>query len=258
VLSLPLLVLAWGLGLNLSLGRLAWPSSGAVDNGAACAVLAGLADRLARGEVSLRRTAATLAFFTGEEANMQGSAAYVRSRAWPLPVVAVNLEVLGQDGGYIYWERDGRGFWPLPTAAAVTAALAEAVREVTGELPQPAGPVNSDAASFLAAGIPTAVLGTRDRVLGLGGFHRPTEPGSHGAAAGGSRNPSALRPARRRRRMGRRPPPLHVAADCGLPAGGQPHGRQHSLSQVLGRDAWRFDGPLPIRGRKAVGQCLAS
>ena len=40
VLSLPLLFLAWGLGLNLALGRLVQPSSGAVDNGAAFAVLA--------------------------------------------------------------------------------------------------------------------------------------------------------------------------------------------------------------------------
>ncbi len=138
-------------------------------------MLTGLAERLARREVALSRTAVTLAFFTGEEANMQGSAACVRSRAWPLPAIAVNLEVLGQGGGYVYWERGGVGFRPLPTAAAVNSALIQAVRKVTGEPPQPAEPVNSDAASFLARDIPAAVLGTRDRVLGLGGFHRPTD-----------------------------------------------------------------------------------
>jgi hypothetical protein len=46
-LSLPLLFLALGLGLNMSLGRLVQPSPGAVDNGTACAILLGLAEGLA-------------------------------------------------------------------------------------------------------------------------------------------------------------------------------------------------------------------
>lgn len=175
VLSLPLLFLAWGLGLNLALGRLVQPSSGAVDNGAACAVLAGLAERLTQEDASLGQTAVTLAFFTGEEANLQGSRAYVRDRDWCLPVTAVNLELLGQDGGYVYWERDAMGFRAMSTAAGVNTAVAAAVQEVTGQLPQPAGSINSDGASFLAQGIPTAVLGTRDQELGLGGMHRPSD-----------------------------------------------------------------------------------
>ena len=117
----------------------------------------------------------TLAFFTGEEADLQGSRAYVRSRDWRLPVTAVNLELLGQDGGYVYWERDAMGFRAIPTAAGVNTALAAAVQEVTGQLPQPAGSINSDGASFLAQGIPTAVLGTCDQELGLGGLHRPSD-----------------------------------------------------------------------------------
>ncbi|HSN73866.1 MAG TPA: M20/M25/M40 family metallo-hydrolase [Anaerolineae bacterium] len=174
VLSIPLLFLAWGLGLNLALGRLAQPSTGAVDNGAACAVVAGLAERLAE-EGGLRQTRVTLALFTGEEANMQGSRAYVGSRAWPLPVAAVNLELLGQNGGYVFWERDGTGFRSLPTTAEVNAWLAAAVQQVTGQSPQPAAAINSDGASFLARGIPAAVLGTRDQALGLTGLHRPSD-----------------------------------------------------------------------------------
>jgi hypothetical protein len=173
-LSLPVLFLAWGLGLNLALGRLVQPSTGAVDNGAACTVMAGLAERLAR-DGSLRRTKVTLALFTGEEANMQGSHAYVKSRAWPLPTAVVNLELLGQNGGYVLWERDGTGFRWLPTSPEVNTSLAAAVQEIAGETPQPAGPINSDGASFLARDIPTAVLGTRDQVLGLGGMHRPSD-----------------------------------------------------------------------------------
>lgn len=173
-LSVPLLVLAWGLGLNLALGRFVQPSTGAVDNGAACAVVAGLAERLAR-ENSLHQTRVTLALFTGEEANAQGSRAYVQSRAWPLPTAVVNLELLGQNGGYVIWQRDRTGFRWLPTSAAVNAPLADAVQDVTGQPPQPAGAINSDGASFLARGIATAVLGTQDPVWGLGGLHRPSD-----------------------------------------------------------------------------------
>lgn len=174
-LSLPLVALAWGLGLNLALGRLSRPSTGAVDNGAACAVLAGLAQRLATGDLALQRTAVTLAFFTGEEANLQGSRAYVRSRRWPRPTLAVNLELLGQAGGYVYWRRDALGFRSRPTAAAVNAALAAAVEEVTGRPPEAVDLINSDAASFLLQGIPAAVLGTRHPAWGLGGLHRPSD-----------------------------------------------------------------------------------
>jgi hypothetical protein len=116
-----------------------------------------------------------LAFFTGEEANMQGSRAYIRSRDWPLPAIAVNLEVLGQDGGYVIWERDGTGFRSFATAAGINGMLAASVQAVTGRDPQPAGAINSDGASFLAQGVPTAVLGTRDQTLGLTGFHRPSD-----------------------------------------------------------------------------------
>lgn len=174
VLNLVLLILAWGLGLNLALGRLAQPSAGAVDNGAACAVVAGLAERL-MGEDGLHHTRVILAWFTGEEANMQGSRAYAASRAWPLPVAVVNLELLGQNGGYVLWEQDGTGFRALPTSPEVNQRLAAAVQAVIGEPPQWAGPLNSDGASFLARGIPTAVLGTQDQVWGLTGLHRPSD-----------------------------------------------------------------------------------
>ena len=50
ILSVPMLLLAWGLGTHLSLGRTLKPSQGAVDNGAACAILLGLAERLSKKE----------------------------------------------------------------------------------------------------------------------------------------------------------------------------------------------------------------
>ena len=174
-LTLPMLFLAFGLGLNLSTGRLLQPSQGAVDDGAACAILLGLADVLAKGEVTPQRTRVTLALFTGEEVNMQGSRAYTRDREWPLPAVALNLEVMAQDGGYIFWEQDGNAFGLTPASPEVSAAIADAVKQITGQPARPAGPVNSDGFSFISAGIPTGVLGTFDSRLKETGFHRPTD-----------------------------------------------------------------------------------
>jgi hypothetical protein len=175
ILTLPLLFLAFGLGLNLSLGRFVQPSRGAVDNGAACAILLGLADRLAQGEVASQHTRVSLALFTGEEVNMQGSRAYVRDRDWPLPAIAINLEVMGQNGGYVFWEQDGNAFGLTPTSPQVSALIADAVKQVTDEAAQPVGPVNSDGFSFLSAGIPTGIMGTFDSRLKEAGFHRPTD-----------------------------------------------------------------------------------
>jgi acetylornithine deacetylase/succinyl-diaminopimelate desuccinylase-like protein len=172
-LSLPMLGLAYGLGLNLVLGRFAPASQGAVDNGAACAVLLGLAERVARGELPLRRTRLVLALFGGEEANMQGSRAYVRGRRWPLPAAAVNLEFLGQNGPYVVWTHEGNALRTVPTSPAVTRLAAEAVAAVTGEPPRPVGGINSDGFSFLEAGIPATVLGTYDAQLGGTELHRP-------------------------------------------------------------------------------------
>ncbi|MFZ5820599.1 MAG: M28 family metallopeptidase [Chloroflexota bacterium] len=175
ILTLPMLLLAWGMGLHLSVGRFLEPSQGAVDNGAACAILLGLADRLAKGESLPPGTKVTLALFTGEEVNMQGSRAYVKSRGWPLPATVLNLEIMAQDGAYIYWEKDGDAFRSLATTSSLNEAYSAAVEKVTGAPAQAAGPVNSDGSSFLFAGIPAASVGALDAKLGETGFHRPTD-----------------------------------------------------------------------------------
>jgi hypothetical protein len=173
--TIPLLLLSWGLGLNLSTGRLLKPSCGAVDNGAACAILLGLAKQLAAREVSLHHTRVTLALFSGEEVNLQGSRTYVSSRDWPLPSIAVNLEVMSQDGDYVLWEKDGNVFKLSPTSPEINRTLSEVVYNVTMRKPRSGGPIISDGASFLAAGIPTAVLGTYDQIWKDTGFHKPTD-----------------------------------------------------------------------------------
>lgn len=240
LLSLPMLALAWALGLNLALGRAVRPSQGAVDNGAACAILLGLARHLAENPDDLQRTRVTIAFFGGEEVGMQGSQAYLRDRAEgkrkkekgrrkkgearsrepgeketgrqgdrrqetgghgdrsadprspisnfdsPLSTphsslpnlrstIAVNLEMMGQDGDYGLFGYDGTVLKGILTSAEVNAAVRAAVAEVTGSEPRQLGGIISDGASFLQAGVPTAVLASLDRRDGMAGMHRPTD-----------------------------------------------------------------------------------
>lgn len=175
-LTFPLLVLAWGLGLNLSMGRLRRAlSQGAVDNGAACTILLGLAQHMADGHMSLKNTHLTLALFGGEEVNMQGSRAYALGREWPLPSAALNLEIMAQDGDYVYWEQDGTSFKLLPTDPALNQAISASVARITGQPARPAGPLNSDGYSFMRAHIPVTTLGTYDTRLQSRGFHLPSD-----------------------------------------------------------------------------------
>ena len=175
VLGLVLLVLAWGLGLNMTLGRFVEPSQGAIDNGTACAILLDLADRLARGEISLARTRVTIALFGGEEVALQGSRAYVASRDWPLPTVAINLELMAQDGDYVIWEHESNTLRRIPTPPELNQAVAAVVADVTGDSPRFIRSLMSDGFSLLSAGIPTTVLGTYHSQMEGGGLHQPTD-----------------------------------------------------------------------------------
>jgi len=177
--SLFLVILAWGLGLNLTLGslraRLGGASQGAVDNGSACAILLSLAERIQSGALRLDSTRVTLLFFDGEEVNMQGSQAYVRQRDWPLPAGALNLEVMAQNGEYVIWEQDGLSVKLWPCSAEINQAIARAVEAITGAPPRRVGPINSDGGSFLRVAIPASTLGTYDKTLADRGFHGPAD-----------------------------------------------------------------------------------
>ena len=171
VLSLPLLFLAWGIGLNMSFGWLRAASQGAVDNGAACAILLGLSARLQQGNIELERTRLTLALFGGEEVNMQGSRAYASGRNWPLPALALNLEVMAQDGDYVFWEWEGTSMVLAPTNDQINRTISEVIESVRGVSARPAGPVTSDGYSFLRVGVPATTIGTYDRCWVDRGFH---------------------------------------------------------------------------------------
>lgn len=174
-LTIPMLLLALGFGLHLSLGRLLEPSQGAVDNGAACAIIIGLAEQITSGKIPIEGKKITLALFTGEEVNMQGSRAFVNHHERHLPAAALNLEAMAQDGDTIYFERDGNVFRLLPTAETLNQAIASAVEQVTGHAAQPYGRITSDGGSFVLAGIPATTIATIDTRLGVTGFHRPAD-----------------------------------------------------------------------------------
>ncbi len=175
IFGAPLLFLAIGLGLNFFLGAFSPPSQGAVDNGAACAILLGLAEEYHKEPQVLQRTKVTLALFSGEEINMQGSFAYARHREWSLPALALNMEIMGQNGPYVIWEQDGISLKLWPCSPHVMDALACAVSEVSGHPPRRVGPVNSDGGSFLRVGIPAATLGSYDLHWGDRGLHHPSD-----------------------------------------------------------------------------------
>ena len=183
--ALPGTAYGLGMGANLIGGRFSRrPSSGAVDNGAAVAVLLELAKLFHRGVLSLNETAVTLLFTVGEEAQMQGALAYVGSALSKdrggdsIPTCAINLVVLGQNGGYLLWDKDGTAMVRLLADATLNSALARAVEAATGEPPVRAPQLNSDAFAFLRAGIPTATLGSYDRDLGGRGMHSAQDSAS--------------------------------------------------------------------------------
>ncbi len=176
VLSIPHLILMSGMGANFLFGRLAQPSQGAVDNGASCAILLNIADWLANQRISLKETAVTIVLFSGEEVAAQGSTAYVSDRKLSLPTIALNLELCGQNGPYIAWEKYGGSSAPIYQATpAMTEAVAAAVSRFDKEFTIIEGPVGTDTVPFLAAGIAAISLGTMDRKLGVEGLHRPTD-----------------------------------------------------------------------------------
>jgi hypothetical protein len=174
-LVLPVQYVVGAVGINLLPGRLIAQSSGAVDNGAACAILLALAEQLATSDGGLQHTNLTLAFFGGEEVGMQGSRAYVRSRAWPLPTAVINMELLGQNGPYVFWQSEGNVLTSAPTDRTLSTQVASIVQEQTGQPAQFVGGINSDGYSFIQAGLPTCVFGSYDTIHGGSGLHRPSD-----------------------------------------------------------------------------------
>jgi hypothetical protein len=136
-------------------------SSGALDNGAACAVLLRAATALAQGPV-LERTEVVFVFLAAEEVGAQGSWSFVRDHLPNLPSLntyVINFDPIGASEQLTVVHREAgilRGFQP---ASAVVALLDSVHRQQTG---WPIGHTSAggltDAFPFLASGIPAATV----------------------------------------------------------------------------------------------------
>ncbi|HEY5659040.1 MAG TPA: M20/M25/M40 family metallo-hydrolase [Myxococcota bacterium] len=158
-------------------------SPGALDDGAACAVLVRLVEALAAAP-ALQRTEVVVLLFSAEEVGAQGSWAYARERLAEVPTqptAVVNLELLGAGRQHAVLGSEHfalRRFAPDP---ALVERLAAAHRTALGsDLARTRFGGVTDARSFLAHGIPAATVVSRDP-----GQHLPR--GLHSAADDRSR-----------------------------------------------------------------------
>jgi acetylornithine deacetylase/succinyl-diaminopimelate desuccinylase-like protein len=139
-------------------------SPGALDDGASCALLVKLAERLAAQP--LQRTEVEVLLLSAEEVGVQGSWVYASDRfAEPpeLPTAVVNLEALGAsvDHGVLPTERFTLRAYPADPS--LLALLDGTHQERFGKALEvlPIGGA-TDARSFLAHGIPAATLYTAE------------------------------------------------------------------------------------------------
>lgn len=148
-------------------------SPGALDDGAACAVLVRAAERIAADAPA--RTEVQVVLFSGEELGAHGAWTWVGSRfadGADLPTAAVNLELIGGSrrfltGGETSLTRHHRP--PEPLLDAIDRALVAAGGE---PLHRTRGAGLTDAVAFLAHGIPAAtVVGREGRLLIPRGMH---------------------------------------------------------------------------------------
>ena len=140
-------------------------SPGALDDGASCAVLVRLAERLA-AQPALARTDVEVVLLSAEEVGVQGSWVYAAER-FPgppaLPSFVVNLEGIGASTrhGVLPSERFTLRSYP-PDAQIVE--LLDGVHRARFGTPLERAPVGgaTDARSFLARGVPAATLFSRE------------------------------------------------------------------------------------------------
>lgn len=140
-------------------------SPGALDDGASCAVLVRLAERLA-AQPALARTDVEVVLLSAEEVGVQGSWAYANERfARPpaLPTFVVNLEGIGASTRHGVLPSERFTLRSYAPDAGIVERL-DAVHEARFGVPLERGPVGgaTDARSFLAHGIPAATLFSRE------------------------------------------------------------------------------------------------
>lgn len=172
LLTIPQILLFSLAAVNYMFGRFAPQSLGALDNGAACAVLLTLSKMLAEKEIPLQNTRITIVLFCGEELIIQGSRAYVRDRDFPYPTKALNLEMIGQNGDYIVWKKLGDPFTSYPSSQILNETIIKLIQDSTEQnVVFKEGPVGTDSVPFLAAGVTATSFASLDKQLGFKGIH---------------------------------------------------------------------------------------
>jgi hypothetical protein len=135
-------------------------SPGAIDDGAACAVLVRLAEALAQAPPA--RTEVELVFFSAEELSAQGSSHFVTQRYGdgqaPHPMV-INLDPFGASTELAVVGRENTFLKNYEPSAQVVSLLDRVHRHLK-QLPLPITPMGglTDGFSFLDHGIPAATL----------------------------------------------------------------------------------------------------
>ena len=136
-------------------------SPGALDDGAACAVLLRLADRL-HAAGPLPRTEVEVLLLSAEEIGVQGSWAYARRRfAQPpdVPTAVINLEMIGAARDLAVFGSERFTLRRFPADPGLVALLDAVHRAQHGEpLYITWYGAATDARSFLAHGVPAATL----------------------------------------------------------------------------------------------------
>lgn len=152
----PLFFLAYSVGAFLPAR-----SSGALDDGAACAVLVHVARELAKG-TPLEQTEIQILLFSAEELGAEGSAQYVAVRLGDLhvlPTYVLNLDPVGASRRFALVGKESRLLRSYGPDVRIHAALARAVEEITGQrLEVTTHGGLTDAVSFHAREIPAATL----------------------------------------------------------------------------------------------------
>lgn len=175
------IVVYWGLVLIEFGGYVLVPSDrqslGSVDDGASVVSLLMLSEDIHDGKVSLGESNVTILLTAGEEVTMQGAHSYVQEyllkREEPvLPTSLVNLEFIGQNGGMIYFEKDGILIRYYDANADLVNRVNQALEAVAGGRLEPSSKITDDALCFMAAGIPAITI-ANSGIPGSGraGFH---------------------------------------------------------------------------------------
>lgn len=134
-------------------------SHGALDDGAACAVLVRVAEALSRAP--LARTTVDVALLSAEEIGVQGSRDFVHARLIPAPAktAVINFELIGAAANLAVFGSERFTLRSYPADPGLVAVLDAVHRRRRGQpLHVTWYGASTDARSFLTEGIPAATL----------------------------------------------------------------------------------------------------